>query len=142
MTHETIAKLNEELKRLRRIAAHVPPRIYIEAKERAGFGTAVVTDWVVQDDGVDQGEAVYARLVNELKSLRKYILIDGYPRPGVDDKKMLGFAYEGSQWGFVADPEYEAYEALQACEAWLHERLDALLAIAKNRAEKGDSLHS
>lgn len=30
-----------ELERLRRIAAHVPGRIYIQAKENAGFGAAV-----------------------------------------------------------------------------------------------------
>jgi len=126
---QQINSLKNENMRLRKIAAHVPPRIYIEAKESAGFGTAIVTDFVVQCDTVDQTEARFVRVVNGIKALRRYVLVEGYAK-SVDDSPSIGFAYDSSIWGFAANPEYEAGEALEKCEKWLHGELDKLAALA------------
>lgn len=129
----TEAELIAENTRLRKIAAHVPARIYIKAKEDAGFGTAIVTDWVVNDPAtVDQSEAKLVRLLNGIRALRRYVLVEGQPDEAC--KKMIGFAYDAQQWGFSADPEYEASEALEACEKWLHDELDKLLAVVGGEA--------
>lgn len=120
--------LRESNTKLRKIAAHVPPRIYIQAKEDAGYGTAVVANFMVQDETVDQAEAKFVRLVNGIKSLRQYGLVQGLAGSH-DDKESIGFAYPGADWGFTANPEYEAFEALEHCEKWLHGKLDELIKI-------------
>lgn len=136
---KTIEQLQMENAKLRKIAAHVPPRIYIAAKEQAGFGTAIVTDWMVQDaETVDPTEAKLVRIINGIKSLRRYVLVEGYPTTH-DHTKLIGFAYDASSWGFSADPSYEPYEALEKCEAWLHGELDKLLNIVNEPIKKGQT---
>lgn len=39
-----IQALLSEIERLRKIAAHVPPMVYLKAKEEAGYGSAVKTN--------------------------------------------------------------------------------------------------
>lgn len=133
-TYDWNGETREQLiERLNSLAAEKSQSDAAYASEIQTAVSAIPSQFIGNDGwefAVERLATDHQGLLNAIRSLRRYVFVEGYASHR-DDQKSIGFAYDASVWGFTANPEYEAGEALEKCEKWLHSKLDEMLKEAK-----------